>query len=412
MDMPKGKNDSEIARGEKQMGKYNFDEIIERRGTGSSKWDAFARRFPGYNVEDALPMWVADMDFRVPKEITDAVKAKAAEEIYGYPAPPGPDFYNAITEWIRKHLGWKISPRWIVPATGVVQAITHAVQEFTEEGDGILIQPPVYYPFRNQCIEYNNRCAVTSPLIERNGHWEIDYADFEEKAAREDVKLFILCSPHNPVGRVWTREELVRIFRICQRYDVLVVSDEIHSDLIMPGYQHTASGLITSHNLIACYAPSKTFNLAGLKTSAIVIPDTEIRSRYKSRIRKNQAGSLNFFGAPALIAAYTKGDAWVREVTAYIDGNIRHARQRIQEELYGITSFRTEGTYFLWMNFRGTGLKNSIINKKILEEAKVAGDLGEWFGDEGKGFLRLNLACPRKTVDEALDRLQRVFGKN
>lgn len=392
-----------------RMGRYNFDEIIDRCGTGSSKWDDFENRFPGYDVAGALPMWVADMDFRVPSEISSVIKKKAAEEIYGYPAPPGEDFYEAVVGWLDRHLGWSIEGNWIVTVGGVVPAVTYAVQEFTEEGDGVLIQPPVYYPFRQHCIGNNRRVAVTSPLIEKDGHYEIDFDDFRAKASRNDVKLFIFCNPHNPVGRVWSEEDIKILTRICEENNVLIVSDEIHSDLIMPGNKHTATGKVSQKNLISCYAPSKTFNLAGLQASTIVIPDDEIRRRYKDRLRRNEVGALNFFGAAAVKASYCYGDEWVKEVTEYISQNLKYAYSRL-DEIRDLRYSITEGTYFLWIDFRGTGLDSRDVNKRILERAKVAGDLGEWFGEEGRGFLRLNLACPRATVKEALDRLERVFG--
>ena len=394
------------------MGKYNFDEVIDRRGTNSSKWDGFESRFPGYNVRGALPMWVADMDFRAPDEVIKVITEKAAHGIYGYPCAKGKGFDSAVKGWLSKRHGWEIDESWVVNTQGVVPAVTYAVQAFTEEGDGVLIQTPVYYPFKDRCIRFNNRRAVENPLIYKDGKYEIDFEDFEKKAADERTKLFILCSPHNPVGRVWTKDELKRLADICERNGVLIFSDEIHSDLIMPGSKHTPTGSIAKPDrVIAAYAPSKTFNLAGLKTSAIVIPDRYIRETYQRQIRKDEAGGLNIFGAAALEAAYSFGEDYLEELLVYISGNINYAENYINENLDGVTASKTEGTYFLWIDFRGTGLSSKEINHRVLEEAKVAGDLGEWFGKEGEGFLRLNLACPRKTVDEALNRLNRVFGK-
>lgn len=394
------------------MGKYNFDEVIERRGTDSSKWDDFAARFPGYDTSGAIPMWVADMDFRVPNEVIEVIKKKAELGIYGYPCRKGKEFDNAVKDWLLKRHGLQIENDWVVATQGVVAAVTYAVQAFTKEGDGVLIQPPVYYPFKDRCIKYNNRVAVESPLILKDGRYEIDFEDFEEKAALETTKLFILCSPHNPVGRVWTKEELQKIVEICKKHNVFIFSDEIHSDLILEGYQHTPTALVSGDYkyLIAAYAPSKTFNLAGLKTSAIIVPDKEVRVQYIRRINQNEAGGLNLFGAAALEAAYNHGEEYLTELLEYLKGNIDYAAAFIKENLPGVSVSVTEGTYFLWVDFRGTGLSDREINKKILEEAKVAVDLGEWFGEEGKGFARFNLACPRTIVVEALNRLKKVFG--
>lgn len=394
------------------MGKYNFDQYIERRGTDSSKWDGFESRFPGYDASGALPMWVADMDFTAPYEVIETIKKKAAFGIYGYPAPKGKSFDDAFINWIKKRHDLDVTADSLVITQGVVPAITYAVQAFTNEGDGVLIQPPVYYPFKDRCITYNKRKAVESPLIEKDGVYTIDFDDFEKKAADERTKLFILCSPHNPVGRVWTAEELQKIAEICQKHHVLIFSDEIHSDLIMKGFKHTPTLKVTgADNIITAYAASKTFNLAGLRTSVVVIPDEKVREQYKAQIRADEAAGLNLFGVPATEAAYTYGEDYLQELLSYINGNLQYAGQYIAANIPKVTVSRTEGTYFLWIDFRKTGLTPEEINRKLLEEAKVAGDLGGWFGKEGEGFIRLNLACPRSIVEEALKRIERAFGK-
>ncbi len=389
---------------------YDFDEVIDRRGTGSSKWDGFEERFPGLDVRGALPMWVADMDFRCPDEVVQAVKEKAAQGIYGYPAPRGEAFNNAAAGWLLRRDGWNIDKAWIVETAGVVPAVTYAVQEFTEEGDGVIIQTPVYYPFKDRCITYNKRRAVENPLIEENGYYSMDFEDLQQKAADPGTKLMILCSPHNPVGRVWTRQELAEVSRICRENNVLLFSDEIHSDLIMPGYTHTTAAQAGGEgNLIAAYAPSRTFNLAGMRTSAIIIPDEKIRSRFQARIRRDEAGGRNFFGETALVAAWTYGDSYLQQLAGYIGRNLEYVRSFAAEKLRGVHIAPTEGTYFAWVDFRGTGLSEKEINKKVCEEAKIAGDLGGWFGRQGAGFIRLNLACPRSTAEEAMRRLEKVF---
>ena len=393
------------------MGKYNFDQYIERRGTDSSKWDGFESRFLGYNASGALPMWVADMDFTAPDEVIEVLKKKAAFGIYGYPASKGKSFDDAFINWMKKRHDLDVTAESLVITQGVVPAITYAVQAFTNEGDGVLIQPPVYYPFKDRCITYNKRKAVESPLIEKDGSYTIDFEDFERKAKNENTKLFILCSPHNPVGRVWTEVELRRIVEICQKHHVLIFSDEIHSDLIMEGFKHTPTLKIAgTKNIITAYAASKTFNLAGLRTSIVVIPDESIRQKYMAQIRADEAAGLNLFGLPATEAAYTYGEDYLQELLAYIGANIQYAAEYIKENIPNVAVSRTEGTYFLWIDFRKTGLTSDEINRKLLEQAKVAGDLGGWFGKEGEGFIRLNLACPRSIVEEALKRIESVFG--
>lgn len=298
----------------------------------------------------------------------------------------------------------------LVITQGVVPAITYAVQAFTNEGDGVLIQPPVYYPFKDRCITYNKRKAVESPLIEKDGSYTIDFEDFERKARDENTKLFILCSPHNPVGRVWTEAELRRIIEICQKHHVLIFSDEIHSDLVMEGFKHTPTLKIAgTENIITAYAASKTFNLAGLRTSIVVIPDESIRAKYMAQIRADEAAGLNLFGLPATEAAYAYGEDYRRTAGLY---RCQHSIcSGVYKENHSECSCqRTEGTYFLWIDFRKTGLTPDEINRKLLEQAKVAGDLGGWFGKEGEGFIRLNLACPRSIVEEALKRIESVFG--
>jgi cystathionine beta-lyase len=392
-----------------KMSKYDFDEIIDRKETGSVKWDHFKGMYPEYNVTaDVLPMWVADMDFRCPQAVVNVLKKRAEHGIFGYTSLEE-GFFTAVQSWLGRRLGWHIDTGWIVPTPGVVPAVTYAVQSFTEEGDGVLIQTPVYYPFKNSCIKLNKRRAEEAKLIEKDGFYEIDFDDFEAKASKPDVKLFILCSPHNPVGRVWTHEELERMIKICQKHDVLIFSDEIHSDLIMHGYKHTATGLIDKKNLIAAYAPSKTFNLAGLKMSVIVIPDDSIRRRFKAQIARDEAGGTNCFAPAALETAYNECEDWLEELLDYIDGNLRYTAEYINNNIPGVKARKAEGTYFLWADFRGTGLSTKEINRMVLEEAKIAGDLGEWFGETGAGFVRFNLACPRSTAEEMLKRLEKAF---
>ncbi|MBR5228705.1 MAG: pyridoxal phosphate-dependent aminotransferase [Firmicutes bacterium] len=396
--------------------KYDFDKYIERRGTDSCKWNDFEKVFPGYDVSGAIPMWVADMDFPAPKEVVDAVTARAAEGIYGYPVLYSKMVGDATKSWLSRRHGWEIESKWVVAASGIVPAVTYAVQAFTEPGDKILIQPPVYYPFKDKCIKYNNRIAVENQLIvvedgSRRRRYEIDFEDFEKKVSDPELKMFILCSPHNPVARVWTYEELARMVELCEKYDVLIFSDEIHSDLIMRGWKHVPTGAISEKNLIAAYAPSKTFNLAGIRTSALVIPDDELRKRYVHQMEIDEVTGLNVFAPIALKAAYDHGEDYLEQLIDYLDGNIKFAKEYLEANIPGAYVYTTEGTYFLWIDFNGTGLTPEEIYKTVLEKGKVAGDLGNWFGISGDGFIRLNPACPRSIVEEAVKRIASAFEK-
>ncbi|GEA33718.1 MalY/PatB family protein [Clostridium diolis] len=396
------------------MSKYNFDTIIDRTNTNSSKWDGFEERFPGLNTNGALPMWVADMDFKAPEEVVEAIVKKAEFGIYGYPKSQGIDFCNAVSKWIERRHNWKIDNNWIVSTPGIVSAVTYAVQAFTNEGEGVIIQTPVYYPFKNRCINYNNRKVIENPLIFNGASYNIDFDDLEEKASDHKNKLLILSNPHNPVGRVWSEDELKRLIDICIKHNVIIFSDEIHSDLILKGNKHIPAGKVSDEvldYLVAGYSASKTFNLAGLKASAIVVPNEKLRKLFKNIIAKNEAGGLNIFAETGFVAAYNYGEVYLEELLEYITGNVDYVREYINKNLKGVKLIEPEGTYLIWIDFRDTGLELDEINRVVVEEAKVAGDLGDWFGIEGKGFIRLNIACPRKIVEEAMNRLKKVFGR-
>ena len=386
--------------------KYDFDKITDRKGTDCLKYD-FAKERGRH--EGILPLWVADMDFPTLPQVSERLRKITEHGIYGYSDAKEP-YFEALLGWYEKHFSWKIQKEWLIKTPGVVFALAAAVRAYTKPGEAVLLQQPVYYPF-SEVIADNERVIVNNPLKLIEGHYEIDFDDFEQKIRDNNVKLFLLCSPHNPVGRVWTEAELRRIVEICQKHHVLIFSDEIHSDLIMEGFKHTPTLKITgTKNIITAYAASKTFNLAGLRTSIVVIPDESIREKYMAQIRADEAAGLNLFGLPATEAAYTYGEDYLQELLAYIGANIQYAAEYIKENIPNVAVSRTEGTYFLWIDFRKTGLTPDEINRKLLEQAKVAGDLGGWFGKEGEGFIRLNLACPRSIVEEALKRIESVFG--
>ena len=394
-----------------------FDLVIDRTeksGTYSTKWLAVGERFPGYDPEGVLPMWVADMDFRCPPEVIEAMKVRVEHGIYGYAdSSLVREFAAACSNWAERRYGWKFDPDQAFFLPGVVPVINAAVQEFTEPGDGVIIQSPVYYPFADG-PRNNDRVLKHNCLIEKDGYYTIDFKNLEELASDPKTKLLILCSPHNPVGRVWTEEELRSICEICLRHHVLVVSDEIHADLIMKGHKHIPTGSLgkeIADNMIAAYAPSKTFNLAGLGASVIVVPNAEIRERLKKRVLMNRFPASNAFGPLAGKVAYTYGDSYVDTLVEYLEANMDYAFDFCQKNTPGIIARKSEGTYMIWLDLRGLGLSPAEANKFMIGDAKVAGDFGDWFGPGGDGFYRLNLACPRKTLEQAMEQIKKAYDK-
>lgn len=386
--------------------KYDFDKIISRRGTGSSKWD---RR-----GDDILPMWVADMDFQSPPAVIEALKKRAEHGIYGYPLPMD-SCYNAIINWISRHHGWKIERDWIMFSPGVVPGISAIIRSITKPGDKVILQRPVYYPFFAN-IEHNGRHILNNLLKYEDGYYKIDFQDLEEKAKDPRAKALILCSPHNPVGRVWTKEELTKLGDICVRNDIVVISDEIHCDLIYKGHSHTCFASINEtflQNSITCFAPSKTFNLAGLQTSAIIIPNPKMRqSIYNIIVQSNTIPSEpNVFGAVALETAYNKGDDWLEQLIDYITSNLAFLKEWIQTRIPRIKVVEPEGTYLVWLDCRELGLDAQALEKFMLEKAKIWFDEGYIFGPEGEGFERINIACPRIILEEGLKRLERAVNE-
>lgn len=393
-----------------------FDVVIDRSkdsNTYSSKWLAVGERFPGYDPEGVLPMWVADMDFRCPPEVIEAVKTRAAHGIYGYTdSSLVLKFIDEGIRWMERRYGWNVDPDWAFFTPGVVPLINAAVQEFSDPGDGIIIQSPVYYPFADG-PKNNARVLKHNCLVEKiPGYYEIDFENLEELAADPHTKLLILSSPHNPVGRVWTRQELEKTCEICLKHHVLVVSDEIHADLIMEGHRHIPTGSLSweiANNMVAAYAPSKTFNLAGLGASIVIAPNAEIRDRMKKRILANRLPASNVFGPLAGEVAYRTGDDYVDELVGYVGANMDYVISFCEENLPGITVRKSEGTYMIWMDLRALGLGVEETNAFMIEKAKIAGDFGTWFGPGGEGFVRLNLACPRSIVEQAMNQLKDAY---
>jgi len=399
--------------------KYDFDREINRKGTNSVKWEFIKhggsllyREEPDDSSSGTrlLPMWVADMDFPCPEPVVEALVTRAQHRLFGYTSPTV-SYYNAIVNWMKRRHGWEIEPEWICTTPGVVPALNMLVKTYTSPGDKVLIQTPVYYPFY-KAVENSDGILVTNPLIYENGRYSMDFSDLEEKTKDPQVKMAILCSPHNPVGRVWTRDELLRFGEICLKNKVLVVSDEIHGDLILEGYVFTPFAGISeafAQSSIICNAPSKTFNLAGLKTSNIIISDEKLRARFKKTLGRTALGGVGVFGVVALEAAYNHGEEWLSQVLDYIMDNFRYLEKYIAEQLPQIIVVPLEGTYLVWLDCRSLGLGKLELEQLILEEAKVYLDEGYIFGTEGEGFERVNLACPRSVLVEALERIRNVL---
>jgi len=387
---------------------YDFTTRLDRRGVGAEKWDAMLR--DDANVPaDVVPLSIADMEFRVAPPILEALRAYVSDEVMGYTSPTE-EFVEACLGWQRRRHDWEPKSEWATLSPGVVPAIFNAVRAFTEPVEGVVIQTPVYYPFR-LAIQKNGRRVVTNPLVERDGRWEMDFEGLERACAEPDVRLLVLCSPHNPVGRVWEKDELRRLVDICLAHDVTIVSDEIHDDLVMPGHTHTTLLNVMEpaewEHAVICTAPSKTFNLAGCQCSVIYIPGEDLRTRYLRAAEETAAigGMLNTFAYPACIAAYTQCDEWLDELLQVIDANAKHVSTRLSSELPGVKVADLEGTYLLWADFRSWGLPTDELATFMKEEAHLYLDDGILFGDEGAGFERINLAAPASVLDEAIDRL-------
>jgi len=390
--------------------KYDFDKLIDRKNTNSVKYDFLEEN--GF-LPDTIPLWVADMDFPAPAPVIERLKEAAAHGVFGY-SEAKEQYFKSVHEWFSIKYGFDTKPEWMVITPGVVFAIVAAIRAFSKEGEGILIQRPVYYPFE-RLIKNNNRKLINNPLLYKNEKYSIDFEDFERKLCTENVKLFILCSPHNPVGRVWSKEELTQIGELCLKYKVVVVSDEIHCDFTYADYRHTSFAAICpefAQNSIICTSPSKTFNLAGLQIANIFIPNTELRQQFKKEISKTGFGGLGTFGLVACEAAYGFGDEWLLQLKAYLQGNLDFVREYINKYLPNIRLIEPEGTYLLWIDFSGLNLSDKQINNIIKNKARLWLSDGSIFGEEGKGFQRINIACPRKYLNDALLRLQQSLDSN
>lgn len=388
---------------------FDFDTIIDRTHTDCLKYDAAVRRG---RPADVLPFWVADMDFSTAPAIIDALQQRIQHGIFGY-TEAAPDRYHAVLDdWFSRRHNWHVEKEWLLQTPGIVFALATAVKAFTKPGDTVLLQQPVYYPFSEVIVD-NRRKRVSSDLVLKDGHYEIDFADVEAKIIANDVKLFLLCSPHNPVGRVWTRDELTRLGDICLKHDVIIVADEIHEDFVWSGHTHipfAALGDAYADHAVVCTSPSKTFNIAGLQVSNIFIPNENLRIKFKKEIDRAGYSQLNTLGLTASEAAYTGGEEWLDALKIYLQGNIDFLAAYVQQYLPQLTLIQPEGTYLLWLDFRKLGLTEAEREELLLHKAKLWLDSGAIFGKVGEGFERINIACPRATLQKGLDQLRQAIG--
>lgn len=385
----------------------NFDRIIDRKNTRCLKYDfAVKRGMP----EDVLPLWVADMDFETSSYIEDALTERVQEGIFGYSDVQTP-YFEIIRDWMIRHHDWEPQEKWLIKTPGVVFALAMAVKAYTDPGDKVLLQQPVYYPF-SEVITDNGREVVSNDLVlTEDGSYKIDFADFEQKIIANGIKLFLLCSPHNPVGRVWTKEELEKIGDICVKHGVTVASDEIHNDFIWEGTHTVFAGIKKEFADISvtCTSPSKTFNLASMLISNIFIPNQILRRKFRKEMDRAGISQLSVLGLVATEAAYAHGDEWYAAMKNYVRDNIAFARAYVEENLPGVRMIDTQGTYLIWLDFRQTGLTVEQLDHKIIYEAGLWLDSGKIFGKTGEGFERINVACPRAVLQEALDRIRGIL---
>ena len=386
---------------------YDFDRIVDRRGTNCLKYD-FARERG--KREDVLPLWVADMDFQTAPEILERLQQAVSHGIFGY-TEGKEDYFRALQRWYGEHFGWQVERSWLVKTPGVVFALAMAIRAFTKEGDAVLLQQPVYYLF-SEMIRDNNRVLVNSPLKLVEGHYEIDFEDLEEKIQANDVKMLLLCSPHNPVGRVWKEWELRKLGEICLRHGVLVVSDEIHGDFTYEGHVHHVFANLApefADITVTCTAPSKTFNLTGLQASNIFISNPKLRKQFRKAVDAAGYSQLNLMGLVACQAAYEKGEPWLKALKVYLEENLNFVREYLKEHLPQIRLVEPEGTYLIWLDFRGLGLTEEQREDLIVNKARLWLDSGAMFGPDGEGFERINIACPRAVLRQALEQLEKAL---
>ncbi|MEG2354055.1 MAG: MalY/PatB family protein [Clostridium sp.] len=384
--------------------KFDFDKVVCRKDSNCAKWDILGKAFGN---ENAIALWVADMDFEVDPSIREAIEKRLSHEVFGYTFTPD-SYYDAVISWMKKRHDWDVKKEWIKFTPGVVPGINYIIGAFTKPGDEVIVQTPVYHQFF-QVIKNNGCEIVDSPLINEEGKYTIDFKDFEDKIT-DKTKMFLLCSPHNPIGRVWSQEELRKLAEICLRHNILIVSDEIHSDLVFSKHKHlvisTLSKDIEDISII-CTAPNKTFNIAGLHTANIMIPNEELRNKFSEHLQKLCISGPTIFGAIAQEAAYSKGEEWYEDLMEYLRGNIDFAVDFIQKRIPKLKVQYPEGTYLLWVDFSDLGFEGEELYEKLISEAGVVLNKGGIFGEGYECFQRINVGTRRAIVEEALEKIEK-----
>ncbi|MFC4404815.1 MalY/PatB family protein [Gracilibacillus xinjiangensis] len=387
--------------------KQHFEQIIDRKNTRAAKWDLVKQL---YGSEDVLPMWVADMDFKVPQAVADALSERAKHGIFGYTMTDR-ELNKLVVDWVSYKHNWDINNNWLLYSPGVITTLHMAIQSLTEKGDKVMIQTPVYPPFY-QIIQTHGRTLVTNELQLKAGKYEIDFADMEEKF-KEGVKAFILCNPHNPVGRVWTKSELEKMISLCKKYHVFILADEIHADLVYEPYKHISIASLDEDILqqsITCMSPTKTFNLAGLQISYAIVANKEIRKQMEEMFHKQGINGMNTMGITALEAAYKEGKQWLTNLIEQLKINLDYVIERLYKR-NDVNVIRPEGTYLVWLDFRALGISQDELKKFLQNEAKIGLNDGVSFGEEGTGFMRINIAAPFEIVKKGIDRLTNALDK-
>jgi cystathionine beta-lyase len=383
--------------------RWNFDEPAHREGTNCIKYDL---RKDTFGVSDVIPLWVADMDFNTPDFIIHALSERLKHPIFGYSFRPE-DYYTSIIEWTRQRHSWNLEKEWICFSPGIVPALNLCTLAFTVEGDGIIVQPPVYFPFFS-AVESHGRRLIYNQLVESGEGWEMDF-DNLKKCIDPKTKMIIISNPHNPVGRVWSPEEITELAEICLNNDILILSDEIHCDLVLPGYKHTPVARLSeqfAQRTITCIAPSKTFNLAGLSSASVIIPNGLLRKAFSSTMEKLHIGGGNIFGTIASVAAYTHGHDWLNELLIYLNGNADFVTEYCMNLVPEIVPVTPEATYLMWLDCRKLSMKGKELQSFFIKKAGIGMNEGSTFGAGGEGFMRMNLACPRNTLVKAMEQIE------
>ena len=386
--------------------KYNFDEVIDRKNTNCIKWDGLKDKFGDSNL---LPLWVADSDFKCPQQVIDAIVKRAKHGIYGY-TYHSPEFQIVTVDWVKNRHNWYIKKEWVTFSPGIVPALCVAIQTLTNPGDKVIIQSPVYFPF-TEVIVNNGRYVVKNSLKFEDYRYTIDFKNLENKVKDSRVKLLILCNPHNPTGRVFSHDELKKIGEICIENNIVVIADEIHSDIVFKKYKHIPFASISKEfadNSLTAISPSKTFNIAGLQTSAIIIPNEKLMNLFQNQMANNRTIHFNVFGLTAFIASYKYGEEYLEKMINYLEGNIQYMKGYFEAKIPKIKFVMPEGTYLVWFDCRKLNMDKEELDNFFIKNARVALDSGFWFGEEGNGFMRINISCPRKILEEGLKRIEKA----